>query len=121
MLNNLISVSKIEEAYNNQIQALVNVASAEQSLAEAKVHLQRVFSNIPSQFPDFKLGKNDLERSMQMEEYCGPESKNVNVAQEKVDQCRSLYQQTAMEIDKLKTIIRYIEAIKDIPEGSALV
>ena len=115
MLNGLISAEMIDSAYESQIENLVELAMAENKLAAAKYQLEKAMV-VMYLTEGFVSGKNDTERTIQIERYCGPENEAVKLAQMEVDKWKNTYRTSSLEIEKYQTLIKYMEAVKDLPQ-----
>lgn len=115
MLADLISAEKINEAYQQQINTLIELGVAEFELAEAEFQLQKAIARMYDQ-PDFKPGKNDMERSAQIEQFSPSANSIVIASKAKVDQLKNEYRVAGLNVDKYQALIKYMEAIKDLPQ-----
>jgi len=116
MLQNLISAEKINEAYQQQIDILTKLGEAEFELSEAEFQLQKAIARMYEQ-PDFKPGKNDMERNAQIEQF-SPSINSIAIASKaKVEQLKNEYRVAGLNVDKYSILIKYMEAIKDLPEN----
>jgi len=116
MLQNLINAEKINEAYQKQINILVELGIAEFELTEAEFQLQKAIARMYEQ-PDFKPGKNDTERSAQIEQFAPSANSIVISLKANVDRLKNEYRIAGLDVDKYSTLIKYMEAVKDLPEN----
>jgi len=115
MLKDLINPEIINEAYKRQIKALENLTQEQKRLADLKYILDKAISEM-CQIEGFKLGGNDMARSAQIYEHCRDEDLALRIQEQKVNELEQFYKATGIETQKFITIIRYMEAIKDLPE-----